>query len=184
MKRSIVVAIVSVAGLGILVSGRYWWKHSRRYISTEDAVVSGRPHPITVRIPGTVSDVYIHDNEMVRAGEPLFRLDDRDYKTTLTADQATLSRAKKIVAVDRSNISESLADREKTRAIAIGYVDQTLDNPSLLLTFSDLYRIVGATTLLLLLFTYLFERTPLTHPPSRKSSIVSPKNPVRLLDNP
>lgn len=90
MKRSIVVAIVSVAGLGILVSGLYWWKHSRRYISTEDAVVSGRPHPITVRIPGTVSDVYIHDNEMVRAGEPLFRLDDRDYKTTLAADQATL----------------------------------------------------------------------------------------------
>jgi DHA2 family multidrug resistance protein len=34
-------------------------------------------------------------------------------------------------------------------------------NQSLLLTVPDLYPIVGATTLLLLMFTYLFERSPL-----------------------
>ena len=108
MMLSVLVGVFLV-GLGVFL----WWEHSKRYISTEDAVVSGRPHPITVRVPGTIETVLVRDNQSVQKGQPLFKLDDRDYKTRLMVDEAILSRTLQLVKVDESAIAESLAKKSQ-----------------------------------------------------------------------
>ena len=47
--------------------------------STDDAQVDGDIVPISARITGTVIEILIHDNEAVKAGQPLVRLDPADY---------------------------------------------------------------------------------------------------------
>src|ERR1019366_1381951 len=58
--------------------------HNR--ISTDDAEVDGHIVPIASKISGTVAEVLIHDNEEVKAGQVLVRIDPRDYQAR--ADQA------------------------------------------------------------------------------------------------
>ena len=116
MNRTGVILAVASGVLLTVVGGVLWWEHSRHYISTEDAVVSGRPHPITVRIPGTVDEVFVHDNESVQKGQILFRLDDSDYKTRLAADGAILARTVSMVQVDKAAIKESLAEESRVES--------------------------------------------------------------------
>lgn len=50
--------------------------------------------PIGVTIPGLVTEVYVKKGEKVKAGAPLFRTDDRDYKAQLEVRQAELIAAR------------------------------------------------------------------------------------------
>jgi multidrug resistance efflux pump len=50
--------------------------------------------PIGVNIPGVVTQVYVKKGEIVKAGAPLFRVDDRDYKAQLAVAEAQLASAK------------------------------------------------------------------------------------------
>jgi len=106
--------VAILLGVGALVIGGFlWWNHSRHVVSTEDATVSGRPYPVTVRIPGTVIDVRVHDNQPVRKGQILFRLDTGDYQTKLMSDEGSLEIARKRVDVDQARIQEVQAEEER-----------------------------------------------------------------------
>jgi multidrug resistance efflux pump len=49
--------------------------------------------PIGVNIPGVVVQVFVKKGDRVKAGAPLFRIDDRDYKAQLVVRQAELVSA-------------------------------------------------------------------------------------------
>jgi len=49
--------------------------------------------PIGVNIPGVVTEVYVKKGEKVKAGAPLFRIDDRDYQAQLAVREAELVSA-------------------------------------------------------------------------------------------
>jgi HlyD family secretion protein len=61
--------------------------------------------PIGVNIPGVVTAVYVKKGQKVKNGEPLFRIDDRDYKAQLAVRAAELASAKaqlhKLIAAPR-----------------------------------------------------------------------------------
>jgi multidrug resistance efflux pump len=50
--------------------------------------------PIGVNIPGVVTEIYIKKGDYVKAGDPLFRIDDRDYRAQLRIREADLASAK------------------------------------------------------------------------------------------
>ncbi|MCL5259065.1 MAG: biotin/lipoyl-binding protein, partial [Nitrospirae bacterium] len=116
MKKLLTIGAVLLGSGVLLAAGYLWWDHNRYYVSTEDATVAGRPHPVTVRIPGTVVDVLVHDNEPVRKGQVLFRLDPGDYQTRLMSDEGSLDVAKKRVDVDQSRIQEVEAEEERIQS--------------------------------------------------------------------
>ena len=59
---------------------------------TDDAYVAGHFATIAPRISGQIATVDVDDNQMVRAGQVLATLDDRDYRATLADAQAMLAR--------------------------------------------------------------------------------------------
>jgi membrane fusion protein, multidrug efflux system len=61
------------------------------YENTDDAQVDGHLNAISSRITGTVTRVYVENNEVVQAGQLLAELDTRDYQTIL--DQAVAGEA-------------------------------------------------------------------------------------------
>ena len=60
---------------------------------TDDAYVSGYTHQISSRITGTVQEVLVDDNWHVTAGQPLLKLDPRDYQVALQKDEASYLQA-------------------------------------------------------------------------------------------
>src|ERR1035438_9782758 len=68
-------AVGAAAVLLIAVIALLAYYHNR--VSTDDAEVDGHIVPIAAKISGTVAEVFIHDNETVKAGEVLLRIDPR-----------------------------------------------------------------------------------------------------------
>jgi membrane fusion protein (multidrug efflux system) len=82
-------ALGAVAVLAIAVVALLAYYHNR--VSTDDAQVDGHVVPIASKVYGTVAAVMIHDNEEVKEGQVLVRIDPRDYQARV--DQAKAARA-------------------------------------------------------------------------------------------
>ncbi len=78
-----------VTGVGLLVAaaaatGAYFHFASR--VSTDDAQVDAHIAPIGAKVGGNIAEILVGDNEVVKAGQVLLRIDPRDYQARL--DQA------------------------------------------------------------------------------------------------
>src|SRR3954454_20640652 len=65
------------------VGGILYWLHARQFESTDDAQVDAHLNNVTARIDGTITKVYVDDNQIVKAGQPFVDLDERDLKASL-----------------------------------------------------------------------------------------------------
>jgi membrane fusion protein, multidrug efflux system len=74
-----------------VVAGLFFYFHNRE--STDDAQVAGHITPIASKIYGRVAEVLVKDNEEVKAGQVLVKIDPRDYQTALDQAKAQLSLA-------------------------------------------------------------------------------------------
>jgi membrane fusion protein (multidrug efflux system) len=84
-------ALGAAAVLLIAVVALLAYYHNR--VSTDDAEVDGHIVPIAAKISGTVADVLIHDNELVKSGQLLVRIDPRDYQARVDQAKAALALA-------------------------------------------------------------------------------------------
>jgi len=108
----LVAAVLVLAGLGY---GAYLWHYSRTHVSTDDAYVSARISPVSARVSGTVVEVLIRDNQDVKAGEVLVRLDPKDFEVALAQGRAAAEAAKG--DLENAVVSVPLTD-ETTRSLA------------------------------------------------------------------
>src|SRR5580692_9180608 len=92
-------AVVLLAGAGIY--GDYWWTTGRFMVSTDDAYIQAHSVLISPKVSGYISEVPVDDNEPVKAGEALARIDPRDYQTAL--DQARANVAAAQAGIDTLN---------------------------------------------------------------------------------
>jgi len=76
--------------------------------STDDAQVDGHITPIAAKISGRVQEVSVHDNEQVKAGQVLVKIDPRDY-------QAALDNANAALALAQSEAQSATVDVPRTR---------------------------------------------------------------------
>ena len=61
--------------------------------NTEDAQVGADVVPIGLRVGGLVTKVYVHENQLVKKGEPLAEIDDADYAAREKQAEAELATA-------------------------------------------------------------------------------------------
>jgi membrane fusion protein (multidrug efflux system) len=88
-----------------LVAGLYSYYHDRE--STDDAQVDGHITPLASKIYGRVAQVLVDDNQPVKAGQVLVKIDAGDY-------QAGLDQAKAAVALAESEARSAGADVPRT----------------------------------------------------------------------
>ncbi len=70
---------------------------------TDNAYVRGDVTAVSSKVSGLIAEVRVADNQEVKAGDILFRLDDRDYRARVDQARAALSaRHAAIVRLDRS----------------------------------------------------------------------------------
>ncbi|HXJ96227.1 MAG TPA: HlyD family secretion protein [Terriglobia bacterium] len=88
VRRAVMIAAVLLAAISTVL---YFYYRDR--VSTDDAQVDGHIVAMAPRIPGTVAEVLIHDNEPVKEGQVLVRIDPRDYQARLDQAKAALQAA-------------------------------------------------------------------------------------------
>ena len=77
--------------------------------TTDDAYVQIAKAPVAPSIGGRVTDVYVHENEVVKKGQLLFRLDTRDMSATAEAAQASVANAAQQVGALRASYQQQQA---------------------------------------------------------------------------
>jgi membrane fusion protein (multidrug efflux system) len=93
-------AVAVVIVLGAIVAWRYFAVRE----STDDAQIDGHIAPIAARVGGTVVAVNVDDNQEVKAGAVLVRLDDTDYKVALQRAEADLAEAQAALQAAREGV--------------------------------------------------------------------------------
>jgi membrane fusion protein (multidrug efflux system) len=106
-----VIAAVFLPGL---VYGWSWWRYSRTHVSTDDAYVTGHIAPVSARVSAHVAEVLVGDNQDVKAGDVLVRLDPRDYEVALAQARAAVEAARG--DLQNATVSVPLTD-ESTRSL-------------------------------------------------------------------
>jgi membrane fusion protein (multidrug efflux system) len=85
---------ILLALLVVLAAGTYWlWSYYSTRESTDDAQMDGHIDPISARVGGTVVEVNVDDNQVVKAGTVLVRIDPKDYQVALDRAQADATAA-------------------------------------------------------------------------------------------
>jgi membrane fusion protein (multidrug efflux system) len=84
-----IAAVVVVAGLGWTA---YEWLVASHYESTDNAYVQGNVIQITPQVGGTVQAILADDNDFVKAGQPLVKLDPADARVALDQAEANLAQ--------------------------------------------------------------------------------------------
>ncbi|HEV2221539.1 MAG TPA: HlyD family secretion protein, partial [Candidatus Acidoferrales bacterium] len=82
-----------IAGAIVAIIAVFLWLHYRNRESTDDAQVNAHIIPIAPRISGSVIDVLVKDNQTVKKGQVLVRLDPRDFQAKLDDAKAALALA-------------------------------------------------------------------------------------------
>ncbi len=93
-RRRFALVAISALLLGGLGYGGYLWHDWQRYVSTDDAFVTGHIAPMGARVSGTVVQVLVDDNQEVKAGDLLVRLDPGDYEVAREQARAGVETAR------------------------------------------------------------------------------------------
>ena len=123
--------LLFVGGAVVLaaITGLFLYYHNRE--TTDDAQVDGHITPMASKVYGRVAQVLVDDNEAVKAGQVLVKIDPRDY-------QAAVDQAKAALALAESEARSAGVDVPRTREnVASG---TTSADAQLLGTQADLAR--------------------------------------------
>ena len=91
-KRGRLILMLSVPLL-IAAVGLYMWLSSGRYVSTDNAYVQQDKVAVTAEIAGPIVEVAVKENQRVRKGDLLFRIDPRPYRIALAQAEAQIASA-------------------------------------------------------------------------------------------
>jgi membrane fusion protein (multidrug efflux system) len=108
-----VVIVLALAGLVALA---YWWLVGRFIQSTDDAYLQADSVTVAPKVSGYVTDVYVGDNASVKAGDPLVRLDGRQYQAALDQATATVDSRNADIQRAQAGIVQQQAAIEQARA--------------------------------------------------------------------
>lgn len=108
-----------MAGL-ILWGAHQWWVCSAAWVKTDNAYVAAHIHSVSSRIPGSVTEVLVEENQEVHAGAVLARLDRRDLEVKreealaqLGLAQAESQRVEGLIARTRAELVREQALSKK-----------------------------------------------------------------------
>lgn len=120
-KRRRLGLILGTAAVIALIAGAFWFVRHQTYgkyqQSTEDAYLQADSVTVSARVSGYVSEVLVHENQDVKPGQPLLRIEAPDYPAQAAQGQAQINLATANAANAEALIGEQEAAIEQARAM-------------------------------------------------------------------
>jgi membrane fusion protein (multidrug efflux system) len=105
-----------IALIAALIWGIYWWVSGRFIESTDDAYLQADSTVVAPKVAGYVAEVYVKSNQSVKKGDPLVRLDNRQYQAQLDQAQATIEARQADLDRATADIKQEQAEIEQAQA--------------------------------------------------------------------
>jgi len=105
-KFAIILSTLILLGGGY---GVYKYIHSQGHETTDDAQVEKNMNPIIPRVTGYITKVFVKDNDLVKKGDTLFIIDDKDYVVRVEEAKAALAAAQGGYEVAKADIGGAAA---------------------------------------------------------------------------
>lgn len=123
MKKGLtwgILLVLVLLGCGL---GYHFWQKSKQSVSTDDAYIEGDVITVSAEVPGRIVDVRVKDNQKVKKGELLVRIESSDYDSKLSQAERNLRSAEQKALAAR-------ADYELTRVQAESSVSEEVSGVS------------------------------------------------------
>ena len=128
VKRAVIAAAL-LAGVGLSGDFGYrYWTVGRFIESTDDAYVKADYTTVAPKVAGYIRQVLVNDNDPVKSGQVLARIDDRDFQAALSQARAAVKAADAAIA----NIDAQIALQQSV----IGQAKATIDASQASLDFA------------------------------------------------
>ena len=109
------LALLLSVPLLIVLVGAYLWMTSGRSVSTDNAYVAQDKVAVSSDVAGRIVQVNVRENQQVRAGDVLFRIDPDPYRIAVDQADAAIATAQVDVATLQANYRGTNADIEAAR---------------------------------------------------------------------
>src|SRR3989304_428150 len=117
MRARLFAVLGVLVGLGALAYGGWGWYYAVTFVWTDDAYVEGRISPVSAKVGGHVVELRVGDNQAVRQGDLLLRVDPRGF-------QAKGEQGRAAVATAGANLRAARADVPLTRDTTLAQTAQ------------------------------------------------------------
>jgi membrane fusion protein, multidrug efflux system len=94
----------------VVIIGGYLYLTSGRYVSTDNAYVEADHVTIAPQVGGRVAEVLVRENQAVKAGDVLFRIDSQPLQIAMTRMQASTESVKSLLDAARAGYASAQAD--------------------------------------------------------------------------
>jgi membrane fusion protein, multidrug efflux system len=110
------IAFLVCGGLIVIgaIGGVAWYFHERHYESTDDAFIDARPVLVSPQVTGNIIAVNVTDDQIVKAGDLLAKIDPRDYQAALNQADAQIRQAEATTKNLEAQISAQQAQIDQT----------------------------------------------------------------------
>ena len=111
--------LMAGAAVAVLAGGSWYgwdyWTVGRFLVSTDDAYVKADNTTVAPKVSGYLHEVLAGDNERVRGGEVLARIDDRDFTVALDQAKADVAAAEAAITSKRAqlDVQQAIIDAAK-----------------------------------------------------------------------
>ena len=99
----VALVVVTLLVIGLLALIHYEKTHE----STDDAYTTGNVHQVSPRISGLVTERWVDDNQQVKTGALLIKLDPKDYEVALERAEANLQQSQAQVLQAQGQLSQA-----------------------------------------------------------------------------
>ena len=107
---------MAAVAAAVAAGGALWINAQRDQVSTDDAYVRADKTVISPKVRGAIEAVLVADNQPVRAGQPLARIDPTEYDLRLTGTQGDLMAAQAAVASARAGLARLDAEEKLAKS--------------------------------------------------------------------
>ncbi|KAF3890765.1 HlyD family secretion protein [Tolypothrix bouteillei VB521301] len=123
IRKLLLLGVLGIGGVVAAIYGYRWWQFASTHQDTDDAYITADIHPVNARINGTVTEVAVQDNQSVKVGTVLVKLDPDDYQVALLQAKAALDVAKQQADVAQANINVASTNAQGQTTQAQGNID-------------------------------------------------------------
>jgi membrane fusion protein (multidrug efflux system) len=110
--------VLAFALLAAVIAAVVWYLHTQTYESTDDAQIDGHINAVSSRIAGNVEKIYVDDNQIVQAGQPLVDMDTRELTIAEAQAGAQYAQALAQLNAEQPNIAVTRNSNEASIAMA------------------------------------------------------------------
>jgi membrane fusion protein (multidrug efflux system) len=115
-RRTVFIGLGALAVIGAAAWGVRWWTVGRFMESTDDAYLQADSMTVAPKVSGYVAEVYVADDQAVKAGQALARLDSRQYEAALEQANATIAARKADIERGEAELLQEQASIAQARA--------------------------------------------------------------------